>query len=156
MTEPTGRAPRESNTDDVGFRRRVLLVIVLIFGGAWVYSSFAEPTGTGRPKLVDHPSTGTLQQPEVATFNEGDAIAACQTAVQKTLRDPGSVEWIDRQEWPVRHDLTSPVGIETYTVTLTYRAENEVGAPSVERSKCIAAGESDDKTSWTASVAPLE
>ena len=57
----------------------------------------------------------------------------CRAWIKDVLREPGSVEWIDRDAWPVT--FSAP---DVATVEATYRARNGFGGMTVETIACTA------------------
>lgn len=64
----------------------------------------------------------------------GNARVACSLRIKEALRNPASVEWDSRFEWPVIED-----GDGLYTVIAKYRAENGFGGMNNEARQCLVA-----------------
>lgn len=65
-----------------------------------------------------------------ASGDKAKAISACQLAIEETLKNPKSVEWVDRFQWPSSFD--QPL----WTIQATYRATNSFNAIVTESVIC--------------------
>lgn len=64
--------------------------------------------------------------------NRNTAIVACMSAIEASLKNPDSVDWVSRLDWPSSFD--DP----TWTIQATYRATNGFGAVVTEVVTCEA------------------
>lgn len=64
--------------------------------------------------------------------NRNTAIVACMSAIEASLKNPDSVDWVSRLDWPSSFD--DP----TWTIQATYRATNGFGAVVTEQATCKA------------------
>jgi len=70
-----------------------------------------------------------------------EARVACMSLVRNNLRNPSSVEWVDRARWPVAQDADTG----NYLVAVTYRATNGFGGVVTEKQVCVARRLSDNR-----------
>lgn len=63
---------------------------------------------------------------------ERKARVMCSSGIQKSLRNPASVEWRDMAAWPIIED-----GENLHTVIAKYRAENGFGGMVNETRQCL-------------------
>jgi hypothetical protein len=84
------------------------------------------PSPEDEAKAASEPPTKSL----LRTF--------CALGIEPTLREPSSVEWIGRDDWPVV--VSSP---EIATVAARYRARNGFGGMSVEARICTVTRKKD-------------
>lgn len=63
---------------------------------------------------------------------DGAARFKCSDGIKRLLRNPSSVEWDGRANWPIIQD-----GEGLYTVIAKYRAENGFGGMVKETRQCL-------------------
>ncbi|MBN9426642.1 MAG: zinc ribbon domain-containing protein [Burkholderiales bacterium] len=85
--------------------------------------------------LLNMPSAELATMPS----SDGEAIAMCQTFIQRSLHDPSSVEWDRPSTWPAKQTVSTP---PTWEVVARYRAKNAFGALRLQTTTCTMIAES--------------
>jgi hypothetical protein len=125
------RKPAMKGCDHAGCGVRLVRRLTWVLaGGAGLIAAVGImfPQPRARPA---HPTPDQMLAQDVAR-RPGLARTACKAAVDQSLNDPGSAEYLSRADWPVRE-----VEPDEFRVDVSLRAKNAFGALMLAEFRCV-------------------